>query len=176
MVPGNTGIRAVRSTQTTYPTVISAAMTISDADFAKSSILAAMPFARALRLEFVELTGERAAMRLPDNPDHHNHARSQQAGALLALAETVSGAAVFNALGDRLRLALPLSVRAELDHRQPFEGPVLAEAVLGEEWTRAVAELEAGGRPEFPVEVALRAEDGTAAGTATVVWTLRPYR
>lgn len=150
-------------------------MVTTDADFAKSSILAAMPFARALRLEFVELTEDRAAMRLPDNPDHHDHAQRQHAGALLALAETTSGAAVFTALGDRLRTALPLAVRAEIDHRRPLTGAVRAEAALGEEWHRAVADLGAGDSPEFPVEVALRAEDGAATAAATVVWTLRPH-
>ncbi|MEY9214260.1 DUF4442 domain-containing protein [Thermobifida halotolerans] len=151
-------------------------MVTTDADFVKSSILAAIPFARALRLEFVELAEDRAVMRLPDNPDHHDHAQGQHSGALLALAETASGAAVFNALGDRLRVALPLAVRAGIDHRQPVGGAVRAEARLGEEWHGAVAELEAGGRPEFPVEVELRTEDGAATAAATIVWTLRPYR
>lgn len=150
-------------------------MVISEADFAKSSIMAAMPLARILGVEFVELAEERAVMRLPDNPDHYNHTQNQHAGALIVLAETTSGAAVFNALGDRLKLALPVSLDARVDHRQPFSGPVVAEAVLGEEWRTALTELEAGGQPEFPVDVALRAENGSTTGTATITWMLRPH-
>lgn len=151
-------------------------MVTNDADFVKSSLLAAVPFARTLGLEFVELSESRAVMRLPDNPDHHNHIHGPHAGAMFTLAEMASGAVVFNALGDRLKLALPLVVRAEIDYRAVAKGTVLAEAGLGEEWQRAVAELDGGKRPEFPVRVEVRTEDGTVTSALTVVWTLRPYR
>jgi hypothetical protein len=53
---------------------------------------------------------------------------------------------------------------------------VLATARLGRTPAEVVAELDAGQRPEFPVEVEIGTEDGTVTGTMTVVWTLRPNR
>lgn len=39
-----------------------------------------------------------------------------------------------------------------------------------------VAELDAGERPEFPVNIALTREDGAVTGEMTIVWTLRPNK
>ncbi|MEU3452362.1 DUF4442 domain-containing protein [Micromonospora sp. NPDC006766] len=101
-------------------------------------LLAAVPFARTLDIEFVEVApeaegGVRAVVRLPDNPEHRNHVGGPHAGAMFTLGETASGAVV-------------------------------------------LAELDAGQRPEFPVEVEIGTEDGTTTSVMTVTWTLRPNR
>ncbi|GAB3947578.1 hypothetical protein GCM10027614_43080 [Micromonospora vulcania] len=51
---------------------------------------------------------------------------------------------------------------------------MLATARLGRPALDVIAELEAGQRPEFPVEVEISTEDGTATSAMTVIWTLRP--
>lgn len=135
---------------------------------------ATVPMARTLDLEFTETTTDRAVVRLPDRPDFHNHVGGPHAGAMFTLAESASGAIVLAAFGDQLSRAVPLAVRAEIGYRKLAMGPVTATAQLGRPAADVIAELDAGERPEFPVEVAITREDGAVTGEMTITWTLRP--
>ncbi|MER8060626.1 DUF4442 domain-containing protein [Streptomyces sp. SID8366] len=148
-------------------------MTVDSASMGEM-LATAVPMVRTLNLEFVEVTAERAVLRLPDQPDYHNHIGGPHAGAMFTLAESASGAIVLTAFGDQLARAVPLAVRAEIGYKKLAMGPVTATATLGRPVAEVVAELDAGGRPEFPVAIAIEREDGAVTGEMTVVWTLRP--
>ena len=135
---------------------------------------ATVPMVRTLNLEFGETTAERAVVRLPDQPDFHNHVGGPHAGAMFTLAESASGAIVLSAFGDQLSRAVPLAVKAEIGYRKLAMGPVTATAELGRPVAEVVAELDAGERPEFPVNVTITREDGAVTGEMIIVWTLRP--
>ncbi|MFD5497818.1 DUF4442 domain-containing protein [Streptomyces sp. GDS52] len=137
-------------------------------------LAATVPMARTLNLEFLETTSERAVVSLPDQGDYHNHVGGPHAGAMFTLGESASGAIVLAAFGDQLARAVPLAVRAEIAYKKLAMGPVTATATLGRPAAEVVAELDGGRRPEFPVTVAIRREDGAVTGEMTVVWTLRP--
>lgn len=137
-------------------------------------LAATVPMARTLNLEFLETTSERAVVSLPDQGDYHNHVGGPHAGAMFTLGESASGAIVLAAFGDQLARAVPLAVRAEIAYKKLAMGPVTATATLGRPVAEVVAELDEGRRPEFPVSVAIRREDGAVTGEMTVVWTLRP--
>ncbi|MFF1273347.1 DUF4442 domain-containing protein [Streptomyces marokkonensis] len=137
-------------------------------------LAATVPMARTLNLRFLETTPERAVVALPDQGDYHNHVGGPHAGAMFTLGESASGAIVLSAFGDQLARAVPLAVRAEIAYRKLAMGPVTATATLGRPAAEVVAELDGGRRPEFPVSVAIRREDGAVTGEMTVVWTLRP--
>ncbi|GGV60565.1 DUF4442 domain-containing protein [Streptomyces griseoloalbus] len=137
-------------------------------------LAATVPMARTLHLEFLETTPERAVVALPDQGEYHNHVGGPHAGAMFTLGESASGAIVLAAFGDQLARAVPLAVRAEIAYKKLAMGPVTATATLGRPATEVVAELDEGRRPEFPVSVAIRREDGAVTGEMTVVWTLRP--
>jgi acyl-coenzyme A thioesterase PaaI-like protein len=144
-------------------------------------MLAAVPFAQTLNVAFPEVgTDESGRVRvvaeLPDNPAVHNHIGGPHAGALFTLGETASGAVVMASFGDQLGRATPLAVRAEIGYRKVAMGTVRATAKLGRPVADVLAELDAGARPEFPVEVELTTLDGTLTAQLTVVWTLRPHR
>ncbi|GGY05861.1 DUF4442 domain-containing protein [Streptomyces hiroshimensis] len=139
-------------------------------------LLATVPMAKTLNLVFEEANAERAVVRLPDQPDYHNHVGGPHAGAMFTLAESASGAIVLAAFGDQLSRAVPLAVRAEIGYKKLAMGPVTATAELGRPAAEVVAELDAGGRPEFPVRIAITREDGDVTGEMTVVWTLRPNK
>ncbi|MCL7376606.1 DUF4442 domain-containing protein [Streptomyces sp. 35G-GA-8] len=139
------------------------------------TLAATVPMIRTLGLEFLETTAERAVLRLPDQPDYHNHLGGPHAGAMFTLAESASGAVVLAAFGDQLQRAVPLAVTAEIGYRKLAKGIVTATATLGRPAADVVAELDAGERPEFPVAVTLTREDGAVTGEMTVVWTLRPH-
>jgi acyl-coenzyme A thioesterase PaaI-like protein len=146
-----------------------------------AGMLEAVPFARTLGFEFVEVApeadgGVRAVVRLPDSPATHNHVGGPHAGAMFTLGETASGAVVLAAFGQLLDRAVPLAVRAEIAYQKLAMGPVLATARLGRPATEVIAELDAGRRPEFPVLVEITTSDGTPTSAMTVVWTLRPNR
>jgi uncharacterized protein (TIGR00369 family) len=137
-------------------------------------LLATVPMARTLNLEFVETTSERAVVRMPDQADYHNHVGGPHAGAMFTLAESASGAIVIAAFGDQMSRAVPLAVKAEIGYKKLAMGVVTATATLGRPVADVVAELDAGKRPEFPVAIEIRRADGAVTGAMTVVWTLRP--
>ncbi|MGW1071676.1 DUF4442 domain-containing protein [Streptomyces sp. NPDC002537] len=137
-------------------------------------LAATVPMARTLNLVFDETTPDRAVVHLPDQPDYHNHVGGPHAGAMFTLAESASGAIVLAAFGAQLSRAVPLAVSAEIRYKKLAKGPVTATAELGRPASEVVAELDAGGRPEFPVHIAITREDGDVTGEMTVVWTLRP--
>ncbi|MEU3146898.1 MULTISPECIES: DUF4442 domain-containing protein [unclassified Streptomyces] len=137
-------------------------------------LAATVPMARTLDLRFLETTSERAVVSLPDQSDYHNHVGGPHAGAMFTLGESASGAIVLAAFGEQLARAVPLAVRAEIAYRKLAMGPVTATATLGRPPAEVVAELDEGRRPEFPVSIEIRREDGAVTGEMTVVWTLRP--
>ncbi|MEU1805449.1 DUF4442 domain-containing protein [Streptomyces sp. NPDC019937] len=137
-------------------------------------LAATVPMVRTLNLEFIEASAERAVVRLPDQPDLHNHVGGPHAGAMFTLAESASGAVVLAAFGDQLRRAVPLAVRAEIEYKKLAKGPVTATARLGRPAAEVVAGLDAGERPEFPVRIEITREDGAVTGEMSVTWTLRP--
>lgn len=135
---------------------------------------ATVPMTRTLNLEYLETTAQRAVVALPDQPDYHNHVAGPHAGAMFTLAESASGAVVLGAFGDQMNRAVPLPVRCEVQWTKLARGRVTATAELGRPAAEVVAELDAGSRPEFPVEVSVRREDGAETSHMTIVWTLRP--
>lgn len=139
-------------------------------------LAATVPMVRTLNLQFGETTAERAVVTLPDQPDFHNHVGGPHAGAMFTLAESASGAIVLSAFGDQLSRAVPLAVRAEIAYAKLAMGPVTATAELGRPVADVVAELDAGERPEFPVRVTIRREDGAVTGEMSIIWTLRLNR
>ncbi|PYC69375.1 DUF4442 domain-containing protein [Micromonospora arborensis] len=153
-------------------------MTIDSRQVA-AGMLDAVPFARTLGFEFVEVApeakgGVRAVVRMPDSSATHNHVGGPHAGAIFTLGETASGAVVLAAFGQLLDRAVPLAVRAEIAYRKLAMGPVLATARLARPALDVIEELESGRRPEFDVVVEIETEDGKPTSAMTVVWTLRP--
>src|SRR2546423_15715006 len=104
---------------------------------------ASVPMVRTLNLEFTETTAERAVVRLPDQPDFHNHVGGPHAGAMFTLAESASGAIVLAAFGDQLQRAVPLAVRAEIGYKKLAMGPVTATARLGRPAAEVIAGIDA---------------------------------
>ncbi|MFC9244607.1 DUF4442 domain-containing protein [Streptomyces sp. NPDC057136] len=137
-------------------------------------LVATVPMARTLNLEFLETTADRAVVRLPDQAEYHNHVGGPHAGAMFTLAESASGAIVIAAFGDQMSRAVPLAVSAEIGYKKLAMGEVTATATLGRPVADVVAELDEGKRPEFPVAIEIRRADGAVTGEMTVVWTLRP--
>ena len=83
------------------------------------------------------------------------------------------GLAAFASAGDR---AVPLVVRSEIRYLKLAKGDLRAEAVLTRPAGEVLAELDAGTRPEFAVDVTITDAQGVQTGAMTIVWTLKPNR
>ncbi|MFB8757778.1 DUF4442 domain-containing protein [Streptomyces nigra] len=137
-------------------------------------LVAGVPMARTLHLDFVEIIPERAVVVLPDQSAFHNHVGGPHTGALFTLGESAGVAIVLSAFGDQLARAVPLAVSAEISYHRLAIGAVTATATLGRPAADVVARLDAGERPEFPVAIEIRRADGALTGEMTAIWTLRP--
>ncbi|MFR9725124.1 DUF4442 domain-containing protein [Streptomyces sp. MS19] len=149
-------------------------MTDSGTPAAGELLASLVPMVRTVGFEFLEAGPQRAVLRLPDRPEYHNHLGGPHAGAMFTLAESATGAVVLAAFGGLLDRMVPLPVHAEVAYRKVAKGEVTATAELDRPAGEIAAELAAGGRPEFPVTVAVRRADGAVTSEMTVRWTLRP--
>jgi acyl-coenzyme A thioesterase PaaI-like protein len=132
-----------------------------------------VPMVGTLNLEFVELDAARAVLRMPDQQPYHNHIGGPHAGAMFTLGESASGALVLGNFAEFLGQVVPLAVEANIRYRKVAMGPVLATAVMTRTVAEVLAEMEAGTRPEFRVDITIATEDGTVTGEMYVVWTLK---
>lgn len=147
-----------------------------DADAVRISLPDVVPMVRTLGLEFVDLSQTDAVLRLPDQQPFHNHVGGPHAGAIFTLGESASGALVLANFGDALGRATPLATRADIRYLKLALGAVTAHATLRRNPADILAELAAGTRPVFEVEITFSSEDGTQTGEMTVEWTLKPSR
>ncbi len=147
-----------------------------DFDAIKEGLRQSVPLVRTLGLEFEELSAERALLRLPDQPDLHNHVGGPHAGIMFALGESASGAVVIGTFADQLGRATPLAADASIRYRRVAMGEVTAEAVLGRPRGDVVADLDRGENGYFEVAVTLRDSSGQTTGDMTVNWVLRLNR
>jgi acyl-coenzyme A thioesterase PaaI-like protein len=145
-----------------------------DLDAVKAGLPAAVPMVRTLGLEFVSLEPTRAVLVLHDQEAYRNHVGGPHAGAMFTLAESASGALVLANFGDLLDRATPLAVDATIRYAKLALGDVTATAELTRPAEDVRAELAAGERPEFGVEVTLANADGVVTGTMSIRWTLKP--
>ncbi|GAA0929698.1 DUF4442 domain-containing protein [Pseudonocardia zijingensis] len=135
-----------------------------------------VPWVDAAGIEFVEVTPGRAVLRLPDDPGLRNHVGGPHAAMIFGLGETATGAVTLASFAATMERATPLPVRSEIAYQRVARGPLTAVAVLARSATEVLAELEAGARPEFGVDVTVTDGEDRDTTRMTVVWTLRPNR
>lgn len=148
-----------------------------DLSFIKANFPTMVPMVGTLCLEWVDLSRDRAVMRLPDQQPYHNHIGGPHAGAMFTLGESASGAIVMANFGDQLDRLVPLAVEAKIRYLKIAMGPVTAAATLSRPLAEINAEVEAGTtRPEFGVDIEFADAAGTVTGAMTVLWTLKLLR
>ncbi|PSL55673.1 uncharacterized protein DUF4442 [Saccharothrix carnea] len=148
----------------------------ADYSFVADAMKQAVPWVKTVGVEFPEVSGDRVVAELPDREELRNHVGGPHAAMMFGVAETASGAVVMAAFAPHLSKVTPLVARSEIAYKKLALGTLRAEAVLARPAAEVVAELEAGTRPEFPVDVTITDANGVTTGEMTVVWTLRPNR
>jgi acyl-coenzyme A thioesterase PaaI-like protein len=144
-----------------------------DYDLIAKGMTMAVPFIGHLNLEIVSIEPGEATVVLPERPELVNHVGSQHAGALFTVAEAASGAAFVGAFAARMGDVTPLARDAEIHYEKIAKGPIEAHGKLGIDREKALAELDAEGKVEFPCEIVLTDAEGTQVASATVAWHVR---
>ena len=147
-----------------------------DFEGVKAGMPTLVPMVGTLQLEFLELDERTAVLRLPDQQPYHNHIGGPHAGAMFTLGESASGALVLGNFAEHLTRVVPLAVEANIAYKKVAMGPVTATATMTRTVDEILAELDAGNRPEFRVDIDIATEDGTVSGQMYVVWTLKPSK
>ncbi|MDN5858598.1 MAG: DUF4442 domain-containing protein [Pseudonocardia sp.] len=135
-----------------------------------------VPWVQAMGITFGETTAHRVVAHLPDRPELHNHVGGPHAAMIFGLGETASGAVSLAAFGATMERATPLVVSSEVRYTRLAKGPLTAFARLSRPVADVLAELDAGNRPEFAVEVVVTDAQDRETTRMTVLWTLRPNR
>jgi acyl-coenzyme A thioesterase PaaI-like protein len=135
-----------------------------------------VPWVGTVGVEFIEVTAERAVLCLPDAPELRNHVGGPHAAMIFGLGETATGAVTLAAFATTMERATPLPVRSDIAYQRIARGPLTAVAILTRPASDVLAELDAGTRPEFGIEVTVTDGEDRETTRMTVVWTLRPNR
>jgi acyl-coenzyme A thioesterase PaaI-like protein len=148
----------------------------ADTSWVADAMLQSVPWVKAVGITVGETTAERVVAHLPDSPELHNHVGGPHAAMIFGLGETASGAVGLAAFGGVMAKATPLVVSSEIHYSRLAQGPLTAVAILGRPVGEVLAELDAGTRPEFDVQVTISDADDRETTRMTVRWTLRPNR
>ena len=146
---------------------------MGDFEAIRKELSEAVPFARTIGAEYLELGAERAVLRLPDRPDLHNHVGGPHAGAMFTLGESATGAIVIGSFADLLGQYTPLAAGAQIRYRALAMGAVTAEATLSTPAADVRAALAAEGKARFEVAVVITDGAGTVTAEMSVTWALR---
>ena len=137
-----------------------------------AALLRLVPMVGSLDVQYVSMEPKRAVLRLPDHEQFRNHIGGPHAGAMFTLAESAAGALLFTNFADRLDKITPLVVAATITFNKIARGEVTATAVMDRAPSDLAAELDAGKRPEWIIEVELATADGVT-GHMSATMTLR---
>ncbi len=148
----------------------------TDLSWVGATMKQTVPWVSTVGIEFDEVTPDRAVLRLPDDPGLRNHVDGPHAAMIFGLGETATGAVTLAAFASAMERATPLPVRSEIAYQRIARGPLTAVAVLSRPAADVLAELDAGVRPEFGIDVTVTDGEDRDTTRMTVVWTLRPNR
>ena len=144
-----------------------------DYEAVRAGLEQAIPFNQYVGLEVVEVGDGRGVVRLPEEPHLANHVGSQHAGALFSAGEAASGGAFVGAFAEHMGRLTPLAKSASIEYLKLAKGPITATGTLERDVGELIAELDEGGRAEFPIDVSLTDESGTEVARMTVGWHIR---
>ena len=142
-------------------------------DQLKIGLSAAVPFARYVGIELIDIGPGSAKARLAPRPDLLNHIATIHAGALFTLAETASGAATAGAFADMVGLIRPVAAEARIAYLKLARTAVncIAETSIPAEQLNT--RLREEGKVVFDVRVTMTDDDGRAVAEMSVSWNVR---
>ncbi len=139
----------------------------------RAGMAEAVPFAKYLGVELLEVGDGFARARLVQRPDLSNHIGTLHAGALFTLAETASGAAVAGAFSDMIGSLRPVAAGAEISYLKLARGMVSGTAKTSEPAEALRRQLHDEQKTTFDVVVELFRDDDVLVAAMTVAWNVR---
>jgi len=139
----------------------------------RAQMAAAVPFAKHVGIELVEIAPGRGVAVLAETVTSVNHIGSQHAGALFTLGETASGAAMVGTFAELLLNIRPVASNASIEYKKLARGKITATAVASNDPAALLATLRNARKVTFDVAVTLANEAGVAVGSMSVRWQVR---
>jgi uncharacterized protein (TIGR00369 family) len=137
----------------------------------REQLMSGVPFAAHCGVSLDEIGNGRATASLPFRKEGLNHIGTQHAGALFAVGEAASGAAMAGAFAPVLLGIRPIAAEAAIRYLKAAKGSVRAEAAVEEDPDALLKSLQEEGKVAFPVKVGLfDASSGEKLAEMTVRW------
>ena len=144
-----------------------------DFEGVKTGMPTLVPMVGTLSLEFLKLDETTAVVRLPDQPEYHNHIGGPHAGAMFTLGESASGALGAGQFRRSSGARDTTGGRGQHRLQEGGDGAGRGNGGADQAGAEILAEVESGTRPEFRVDITIATDEGTVTGQMYVVWTLK---
>lgn len=145
-------------------------------DIVRSRLAAAVPFAKFVGVELLEIGDGVAKARLVQRPDISNHIATMHAGALFTLGETASGATVAGAFVDLIAKIRPVAAEANIIYKKVARGMIDCSAATSEPAAVLRQRLRQDGKVAFNVQVEMINDEKQVVATMAVGWDVRIAR
>jgi len=133
----------------------------------------AVPFARHVGIELVEIAPGKGIATLGESSTSVNHIGSQHAGALFTLGETASGAAMAGTFAGLMPNIRPVASHASIEYRKLARGKITATAITDGDPAVLLETFRSTKKVVFDVAVTLTNEAGATVGGMSVRWRVR---
>lgn len=142
-------------------------------DVIRSVMAEAVPFAKYVGVELLEVGDGFASARLIQRQDLSNHIGTMHAGALFTLAETASGAAVAGVFMEMIGSLRPVAAEARVSYLKLAKGLISCSATTSEPAEALRRRLHDEQKVVFDVLVDMFREGDQRVATMTVSWHVR---
>jgi uncharacterized protein (TIGR00369 family) len=136
----------------------------------KQQMGSTVPLAKHLGIELNDVAAGEATATLPDAKHNTNHIGSQHAGALFALADTASGAAVAGAFGQKILQLRVVVSEASVKYTKTARGAIVARAHVVGDAKALVKSLDDLGKLDMPVDVELTNAENAPVAAMSFTW------
>lgn len=136
----------------------------------RKQISGSVPFATHNGVEVTKIEKGHGVARLMFRPEGLNHIGTQHAGALFAVGEAASGAAMAGAFAPILLDIRPVAADAMIRYLNVAKGAVVADARIDGDTDAILNTVKTDGKAKFRVVVALSGEDDGKVAEMSVDW------
>ncbi len=136
----------------------------------KQQMGSTVPLARHLGIELDDVSAGAATATLPDAKHNTNHIGSQHAGALFALADTASGAAIAGAFGQKILQLRVVVSEATVKYTKTARGAIVAEARVAGDAKALAKSIDDAGKVVMRVDVELHDAQKIPVAEMTFHW------
>ncbi len=139
-------------------------------DMIKTHLDAAVPFARHVGVQLLEIGDGIASAELDQREEVSNHIGSMHAGAMFTLGEAASGAALAGAFGPDILKMRPVAATANIAYKKIAKGKLTAHAKASRPGAELMAAIEEDGKVAFDIHVDVKDGEGDTVVEMTVNW------